>query len=125
MLTNQKRKAHQLLWLQDYENSIIPSNNHLYERVERVSNQLLKGNQDLQQINDKDWTVTVIDQPFREAFVLQNGNIFVFKGMLDFCTNDDQLAIVLGHEMAHALLGRVGHRVLLITYTMVIINLRV
>ena len=35
----------------------------------------------------------------------QNGNIFVFTGMLDICTTDDELGMVLGHEISHCLLG--------------------
>ena len=36
---------------------------------------------------------------------LQCGNIVVFTGMLLMCDNDDQLGCVLGHEMAHTVLG--------------------
>ena len=38
-------------------------------------------------------------------FGFQNGHIFVFLGLVEFVDNDDQLACVLGHEMAHALLS--------------------
>lgn len=41
------------------------------------------------------------------AFVLPNGSIWIYKGLLDQeCRGpdgDDRLAVVLGHEMAHAL----------------------
>jgi hypothetical protein len=36
--------------------------------------------------------VTVIDRNDKNAFVLPTGNIFVFSGMLDMCTNDDQVS---------------------------------
>lgn len=35
----------------------------------------------------------------------QNGNVFVFTGMLDAVADIHQLTIVLGHEMAHAILS--------------------
>ena len=35
---------------------------------------------------------------------LQNGNVFVFTGLIEFVNNEDQLAMVIGHEMAHALM---------------------
>lgn len=35
----------------------------------------------------------------------QGGNIFVFLGTLNMVENDDQLAVVLAHEMAHAVLN--------------------
>ena len=37
-------------------------------------------------------------------FYLQNGQIFMFTGMLKVLSNDDSLATVLGHEMSHAIL---------------------
>jgi len=38
-------------------------------------------------------------------FFFQTGNIFVNTGLLKVAQNEDQLAVVLGHEIAHALLG--------------------
>ena len=34
----------------------------------------------------------------------QNGDIVMFQGMMDLLDNDDQLTIVLAHEMSHAIL---------------------
>lgn len=36
---------------------------------------------------------------------VQNGKVFMFTGMLNAVTDVHQLTVVLGHEMAHALLG--------------------
>ena len=35
---------------------------------------------------------------------LQHGQIFVFTGLLKVISNDHELATVLGHEIAHAIL---------------------
>ncbi len=51
-----------------------------------------------------DWKVYVIDKDVINAFALPNGNIFVYKGLVDFVKSDDELAAVLGHEMAHVIL---------------------
>ncbi|KAN0065064.1 metalloendopeptidase [Thecaphora frezii] len=49
-----------------------------------------------------DWEVFVINDPDQKnAFVLPGGKIFVFTGILPICANEDGLATVLGHEMAH------------------------
>ena len=48
--------------------------------------------------------------------MLPSGHIFVFQGMLDFCSdneghlNEDKLAIIIGHEMAHAVLGHAAEK---------------
>ena len=39
------------------------------------------------------------------VILLQTGHIFVYTGLLNIVQNDDQLAMVLAHEMAHALLN--------------------
>lgn len=50
------------------------------------------------------WTVTLLVDPIPEAFSI-DGNIFVSTGLLQFSSQDDELAITLSHEMAHSLLG--------------------
>ena len=32
----------------------------------------------------------------------RSGNMFIYQGMSDFCQNEDQLAVLIGHEMAHS-----------------------
>lgn len=91
--------------LDEYKSDILHNKHPSYERVVRVSNRLLHANRDIRQIYDKTWTVTVVDLPIQNAYVLPSGNIFVFRGMLDFCRNDDALAVILAHEMAHAIIG--------------------
>lgn len=47
------------------------------------------------------WELAVIDQPDINAFVLPGGKISVFSGILTVAQNQNQLAAVLGHEVAH------------------------
>lgn len=43
----------------------------------------------------------VIDNPIPNAFAFPNGMIFVHTGILDIMENEAELAVVLGHEIAH------------------------
>ncbi|UCD75377.1 MAG: M48 family metalloprotease [Phycisphaerales bacterium] len=45
--------------------------------------------------------VRVVNSPVIHAFALPTGDIFIYAGMLDLVENRDQLAVVLGHEVAH------------------------
>jgi len=75
----------------------------IVERVGRVFNRLLKAIP-AKYRNAYEWKVYVIDKNIVNAFALPNGNIFVYKGLINFIEDNDELAAVLGHEMAHVIL---------------------
>ncbi|OCF75049.1 mitochondrial metalloendopeptidase OMA1 [Kwoniella mangroviensis CBS 8886] len=57
---------------------------------------------DAREGKETEWEVYVIDdKKTKNAFVLPGGKIFVFTGILPVSANDDGLATVLGHEVAH------------------------
>jgi hypothetical protein len=47
------------------------------------------------------WEVHVIDSPEQNAFVAPGGKVFVFTGILPLCRDENGIAAVLGHEIAH------------------------
>jgi beta-barrel assembly-enhancing protease len=47
------------------------------------------------------WMFAILDNPTVNAFSCPGGYVFVTKGLLDSCKNDNQLASVLAHEIAH------------------------
>ncbi|KAH7420053.1 peptidase family M48-domain-containing protein [Cadophora sp. MPI-SDFR-AT-0126] len=54
-------------------------------------------------LEDVNWEVHVIDSPECNAFVIPGGKVFVYTGILPVAKNDDGLAAILGHEIAHNL----------------------
>jgi predicted Zn-dependent protease len=48
------------------------------------------------------YSYKVIDSKDVNAFSIPGGHIYIYKGLLDLLTSDDELAAVLGHETAHA-----------------------
>ncbi|KAK8089682.1 mitochondrial metalloendopeptidase OMA1 [Apiospora hydei] len=62
-------------------------------------------------MEDSDWEVRVIDDPRQaNAFVLPGGKVFVYSGIIPIARNEDGLAAVLGHEIAHNLAQHIGER---------------
>nr|XP_031862888.1 uncharacterized protein CI109_001362 [Kwoniella shandongensis]KAA5529960.1 hypothetical protein CI109_001362 [Kwoniella shandongensis] len=61
-----------------------------------------EGGREVAEGKETEWEVYVIDdKTTKNAFVLPGGKIFVFTGILPVSANDDGLATVLGHEVAH------------------------
>lgn len=47
------------------------------------------------------YTVKIVDNTDINAFTLPGGHVYVFKGLMDFISSDDELAGVLAHELGH------------------------
>src|SRR5690348_3115002 len=57
------------------------------------------------------WEVRVFEDKNINAFALPGGKIGVFTGLLKAAQNQDQLAAVIGHEVAHVIAGHSAERV--------------
>ena len=58
-----------------------------------------------------EWEVNAVRDRQVNAFCLPGGKMIVYTGILAIAQNDDQVAAVLGHEMAHALAHHASERV--------------
>ena len=58
-----------------------------------------------------EWEFNVLESDQINAFCLPGGKVAVFTGLLTVAQNDDQLAVVLGHEIAHALAHHASERI--------------
>ncbi|MDF2154804.1 M48 family metallopeptidase [Vibrio sp. CAU 1672] len=58
----------------------------------------------------KEWEVVVFDSEQINAFALPGGKIGVYTGLLNVAKNQDQLATVIGHEVAHVLADHSNER---------------
>jgi predicted Zn-dependent protease len=59
---------------------------------------------------EADWEYVLIENPAANAFAMPGGKIAVFTGLLDIVESDDELAAVVGHEIAHVLLRHANQR---------------
>ena len=60
--------------------------------------------------DDFEWDVNVIQSDQVNAFCLPGGKMAVYTGLFDVAQNEDAMAVVMGHEIAHALLRHGAQR---------------
>lgn len=97
-------------------NEYIAANNTLspftpeYKRVSSVGKKLVEGCEKyMRQHNNQaylslyDWEFNVVEDPQLNAFCMPGGKIVVFTGLLNEFKDDEALAVVLSHEIAHAI----------------------
>lgn len=72
----------------------------ILERVERIGKTVAAAAQPFEP--DLTYTFKVIDSKDVNAFSLPGGYIYLNKGLIDRTESDDELAGVIGHEIAHA-----------------------
>jgi predicted Zn-dependent protease len=75
-------------------------------QVKRVAGKLIKQ----VSVPNAKWEIVVFEDPTPNAFALPGGKIGVNTGILKITQNDDALAAVLGHELAHVTLRHGGER---------------
>ena len=76
------------------------------ERVKRVGRRIAQA----ANRPDYKWEFHLIDKDVVNAFCLPGGKVFVYTGILSLTTSNDELAAVMGHEIAHALERHGGER---------------
>lgn len=85
---------------------ILPErgNEEAYKYIRNITNKILATGK----VKNKDkfaWQVKLIDDPETlNAFATPGGYIYVYTGLIKFLDTEDQLAGVMGHEIAHAAL---------------------
>ncbi len=84
-----------------------------YERVKRVSRRIFESaNRNHAIARTFSWEVVLIDDPKTvNAWALPGGKCAVYSGLLKVADTDDMLAVVMGHECAHATSRHSGERI--------------
>ena len=59
---------------------------------------------------DFEWEFNVIESETQNAFCLPGGKVAVYTGILPVCENEAGLAVVMSHEIAHAIARHGGER---------------
>lgn len=74
----------------------------VYKRINAIVKEITSGNHVVHK-NEFDWKVTILENDtVLNAFATPGGYVYVYTGLIKYLDSEDQLAGVLGHEIAHA-----------------------
>ncbi len=82
------------------------TNNRYIELVNRIGQRIAA----VANRPDYGWEFRVLASPEQNAFCLPGGKVGVYEGIIEICANEAELAVVMSHEVAHALQRHGGER---------------
>ena len=91
-------------------NNTLPADAPETVLIRRIGNDLIeavnvyyKANNMESDLEKFDWEFNVVDSEQINAFCMPGGKVVFFTGIMDVAENEDALAVIMGHEIAHAL----------------------
>ncbi|MCA9785521.1 MAG: M48 family metallopeptidase [Calditrichaeota bacterium] len=62
------------------------------------------------ELSNYDWTFNLVEDPQLNAWCMPGGRVVVYTGILPVTQDENGLAVVMGHEIAHAIAGHGNER---------------
>ncbi|MCB9082147.1 MAG: M48 family metallopeptidase [Lewinellaceae bacterium] len=97
--------------------SKVSSNQAETTRLRRVGNRItqsvesyLRQNNASNLVANYQWEVNLIESPEVNAWCMEGGKIAFYTGIMPLMPNDDAIAVVMSHEIAHAVARHGGER---------------
>ena len=91
-------------------NPPLPASDQRVVMVRRIGNRLataatnyLKENGAEDRVSNFQWEFNVVDDPMVNAWCMPGGRVVVYTGLLPVTQGEESLALVMGHEIAHAI----------------------
>lgn len=84
--------------------------NRVGNRIRQAVEQFLAQEGQTDILQGYDWEFTLVEEDSANAFVLPGGKVVVHTGILPVARDDTGLAVVMGHEVAHAVAGHGNER---------------
>jgi predicted Zn-dependent protease len=87
------------------EKNILVTSGPTYDRLKFIANRLIPQTEAFRDDTRQwDWRLTLIDAPILNASCAPGGKITFYTGIIEQLNlNDDEIAAIMGHEIAHAL----------------------
>lgn len=97
-------------FLTENKQNVLPQSDERAARVTRIGkkitaavNQYLQEKGAMNRVEGFDWQYNTVDDPTLNAWCMPGGMIVFYTGILELCQTDDEVAVIMGHEVAHAI----------------------
>jgi metalloendopeptidase OMA1, mitochondrial len=103
--------------LTQFKGDILPSNHRASVTLHRVGRRISEAALTFAKRHkvftyiDKPYTYTVVRSEEANAFVLPGNHVFLMTGLFRYVKDEDELAMILGHEVAHNVARHVGEKI--------------
>ena len=81
------------------------------KNIAAATEQYLRNNGLAAEIKEFSWEFNLVKSSEVNAFCMPGGKIVVYEGLMKLVSSDDELAVVLGHEVAHAVAKHSNERI--------------
>ncbi len=99
------------------DTSKISTNKQQVEMLRRVGHRIQKAVEDYMaqngwsdQLKGYEWEFNLIDEDIVNAWAMPGGKVVFYKGIMPICKNETGVAVVMGHEVAHAVANHGAER---------------
>lgn len=72
-------------------------------KIQQATEKYYRANGMADKLTEFEWAFNVVDDPNVNAFCMPGGKVVIYTGILPITQDEDGLAVVMGHEVAHAL----------------------
>lgn len=73
------------------------------EKISKAVTEYMNGHGFSKRIANYQWQFTLIDDPTVNAWCMPGGKVAFYTGILPICQDENGIAVVMGHEIAHAI----------------------
>jgi predicted Zn-dependent protease len=72
------------------------------QRISKAVEDYLKTTRDSAMVNNYQWEFNLVDEPTVNAWCMPGGKVVFYNGIMPICKTETGVAVVMGHEIAHA-----------------------
>lgn len=81
------------------------------KKIADATERYLRANGMAGEVKEFSWEFNLVKDNQVNAFCMPGGKIVVYEGLMNLVSSDDELAVVLGHEVAHAVAKHSNERI--------------